>query len=62
MLSARVDHTVQAEFPEITLCRDNGGYKDQVLALNGIENKNDYSGDILYGSGSQLISTMILKF
>ena len=61
-ISERFDHTVQAEFPEITLCRDNGGYKDQVLALNGIENKNDYSGDILYGSGSQLISTMILKF
>ena len=50
MISDSSDSTSQAEFPEITLCRDKGGYKEEVLALNGVEKKADYSGNNFHGS------------
>ena len=45
MISDSSDSTVQAEFPEITLCKDKGGYKEEALLLNGVEKKDDYSGN-----------------
>ena len=36
----------QAEVPELTLCRNGGGYKLEVLQENGIETVADYSGQL----------------
>ena len=34
----------KAEFPEITLCSEGGGYKSNILLENGFLSSSDYSG------------------